>query len=389
MAKHFGRPRHFVPIATGTVVVAALGAGGAAIALRPQPAASAASGSSGGSTTLAPATTTTTAPRLPLQVSALTPAAGATGVSGASTVVLATNSPVDTASGLPTISPAVAGRWNASGDRLVFTPTDAFAPSTTYTVTVPAGLRSTAGSPAGAAHSWSFTTQAGSTLRLQQLLAQLGYLPLNWSPSPGQPAESLARSVFQPPTGQFSWTWTSPPATLTAAWSQGQYTVMTKGAVMAFEADHGLTTDGVAGPHVWAALLAATSSASPPKNQHGYTYALATKALPETLRVWHDGTLISTSRANTGIPQAPTADGTFPVYERLATQVMKGKNPDGSKYADPVAWVAYFNGGDAIHYIARAAYGSPQSLGCVEIPYAVGQHIWPSLTIGTLVTVAG
>ena len=38
---------------------------------------------------------------------------------------------------------------------------------------------------------------------------------------------------------------------------------------------------------------------------------------------------------------------------------MKGTNPDGSKYADPVAWVAYFNGGDAVHYFPRGFYGVP------------------------------
>ena len=29
---------------------------------------------------------------------------------------------------------------------------------------------------------------------------------------------------------------------------------------------------------------------------------------------------------------------------------MKGTNPDGSKYDDPVYYVAYFNGGDAVHH---------------------------------------
>lgn len=43
-----------------------------------------------------------------------------------------------------------------------------------------------------------------------------------------------------------------------------------------------------------------------------------------------------TSAANTGIPVAPTADGTFPVYLRYQFQIMRGINPDGSSYADPV-----------------------------------------------------
>ncbi len=61
--------------------------------------------------------------------------------------------------------------------------------------------------------------------------------------------------------------------------------------------------------------------------------------------------------ANTGIGVAPTADGTFPVYEKLPFQIMPGTNPDGSHYADPVEWVSYFNGGDAVHYFDRGSYG--------------------------------
>ena len=71
--------------------------------------------------------------------------------------------------------------------------------------------------------------------------------------------------------------------------------------------------------------------------------------------------------ANTGIPAAPTVDGTFPVYLRYRNQIMKGTNPDGTKYADPVQFVAYFNGGDAVHYFPRYSFGFPQSLGCVEL----------------------
>jgi lipoprotein-anchoring transpeptidase ErfK/SrfK len=93
--------------------------------------------------------------------------------------------------------------------------------------------------------------------------------------------------------------------------------------------------------------------------------------------------------ANTGIPAAPTADGTSPVYLRYRFQIMRGTNPDGSKYADPVAYVAYFSAGEAVHYFPRGSYGSPQSLGCVELPYTQAQKVWPYLTYGSLVTVTG
>lgn len=225
---------------------------------------------------------------------------------------------------------------------------------------------------------------------MQQLLAGLGYLPLGFTPSPATlDGAASERAVYHPPAGSFHWTWANVPPALAAEWVPGADTVMTRGAVMAFEHAENLSVDGVAGPQVWASLLGATAGAQPVTNQQGYTFALASKVLPESLTVWHDGQVISRSATNSGIPQAPTADGTFTVYERLATQIMRGTNPNGTKYADPVAWVAYFNGGDAIHYIARSYYGSPQSLGCLEVPYAVGQHIWPDLVIGTLVSVTG
>ena len=91
--------------------------------------------------------------------------------------------------------------------------------------------------------------------------------------------------------------------------------------------------------------------------------------------------------ANTGIPGRITNVGTFPVYLRYLNQIMRGTNPDGSKYADPVKYVSYFNGSDAVHYFPRASYGFQQSLGCVELPYAQAKAVWPFMTYGTLVTV--
>ena len=320
---------------------------------------------------------------------ASSPATGAAAVDGAAPVTFTTTAAIDLAAGPPIISPAVPGTWSATAHHLTFTPVGAFPPAATVTITFPATLRSVAGRDAPGPPAVTFRTADGSVLRLQQLLATFGYLPLRWA-ADASGAAGLAvrqRAVFDPPAGSFAWAWPSVPPTLAATWTPGVDTIMTRGALMAFEADHHLAVDGIAGPAVWSALLATNAAAA--TNPNGYTYALASQALPETLTVWHDGRVMARSPANTGIPQAPTANGTFPVYERLATQVMKGTNPDGTPYADPVAWVAYFNGGDAIHYIGRPSYGTPQSLGCVEVPYQLGQTIWPHLTIGTLVTVTG
>ena len=67
---------------------------------------------------------------------------------------------------------------------------------------------------------------------------------------------------------------------------------------------------------------------------------------------------------------------------------LSGINPDGSHYHDPgIRDISYFNGGDAIHAFPRASYGTPQSLGCVELPLAASAEIWPYTPIGTLVTI--
>jgi hypothetical protein len=66
---------------------------------------------------------------------------------------------------------------------------------------------------------------------------------------------------------------------------------------------------------------------------------------------------------------------------------MRGKNPDGTKYADRVYYVSYFRDGEAVHYYLRGSYGFPQSLGCVELPWNEAKKAWPYLTYGSLVSV--
>jgi peptidoglycan hydrolase-like protein with peptidoglycan-binding domain len=197
-------------------------------------------------------------------------------------------------------------------------------------------------------------------------------------------ASAQLSAAYAPPDGTFTWQ-AGYPAQLQNLWVPGEANEVLAGAVMAFESDHGLSMDGVAGPQVWGALLSAVAAGQ--NNTHGYTYALASQASPETLTVWHDGQVILTSAANTGIPAAPTSVGTFPVYLRYTFQIMRGTNPDGTPYADPVSWVSYFRAGEAVHYFPRASYGFQQSLGCVELPLAQAKFVWPYMTYGTLVTV--
>jgi peptidoglycan hydrolase-like protein with peptidoglycan-binding domain len=372
--------------AAGAVFVVAAGAVFAATAAGrpPRPAAAAAA------TTHVSRTVTAAGP---LRVTAVTPAPGTYGANGADQVRVTFSAPLASGSPMPALSPAIPGRWARQAGTAVFTPATGFGPGTRVTVTVPAGrsgVRGHDGAALTAARlSYRYTTGWYSTLRLQQVLAQLGYLPLTWTGDLGEPVPADAghelAAAYHPPDGVFTWQ-RGYPATLAALWREGSANLVDTGAIMAFEADNGLPMDGTAGPAFWAALLRAAVDGR--DSAHGYTYALAAKASPETLTIWHDGRQVFSSPANTGIPVAPTADGTFPVYERLRYQVMSGTNPDGSHYADPVEYVAYFNGGDAVHYFPRYSYGSPQSLGCVELPMDAAAAAWPYLSYGSLVTVS-
>ena len=157
---------------------------------------------------------------------------------------------------------------------------------------------------------------------------------------------------------------------------------------MSFEAVAGLPTDGtISAAEIGALQGAADDPSGPDANPYGFSYAVASESDPESLTVWHDGVVVETTPANTGGPGTPTAQGTFPVYLRLRNQVMRGTDPDGTTYADPVQFVAYFNGGDALHYMPRVSYGDPQSLGCVELPFTAASIVWPYMTLGSLVTV--
>ena len=337
------------------------------------------------------------------QPAALTvPAPGGTAASSQSPVTLTFSEPVSKILGTnrPTLSPDVAGHW-AEPDpyTLTFTPSGfGFGPDTQVTVRL-GHVVSLVRSPTDpvSTSSYRFTVGPGSVLRLQQLLAQLGYLPLTFTPAPGtaQPTTLAAEeaTVYAPLLGSFAWRWPGTPPSLIAQWASGQTTP--KGALMTFEAAQNTyqdtveneTVDQMATAGVWRSLLKAALA-----NQHDpfpYSYVYVTKVLPETLSMWENGQVVMTALANTGIPVDQTADGTYPIYLRYTSQVMRGTNPNGTPYADLVYWVNYFNGGDAVHGFVRASYGFPQSLGCVELPPATAGVIFPALMVGDLVTVAG
>ncbi len=339
-------------------------------------------------------------PAADLQLVSVSPAAGAKGVNGTNPIRVQFSAPLAASSPMPTLSPSIPGHWAVQGNVAVFTPVVGYLENTRVTVKIPGGLAgmvSAAGGTAGnggtlgANLSQSFTTRSFSTMRLQQLLAQLGYLPMTWtskSLSAISPANAKAElsAAYSAPAGTFGWHG-GYPWSLRSQWKAGSGNILDVGAIRAFESVHGMTMDGIAGKAVWSRLLTAVAKGQ--KNPNGYTYALASQHYPETITIWHNGHVVLKSLANTGIPASPTADGTFPVYLKYYFSYMKGTNPDGTKYNDPVYYASYFNGGDAVHQFSRYSYGYYQSLGCVELPWDAAKQAYPYLTYGSLVTVTG
>jgi hypothetical protein len=321
------------------------------------------------------------------------PAAGAH-ISPATPIALTFSKPVSEVLGSarPRLSPSTPGSWRETNSHtLVFTPSGLGAaldsqlqmqlPRAVAVTTGGSGLRPTS--------QIEWTVPPGSTLRLHQLLAEAGYLPVVWQPS-GAPVahtpSAEARAAVEPPSGSFEWRYPNTPHQLQAMWDPTQATAITKGAVMKFEDENGLTVDGLAGATVWQMLLGDAITGK--RLSSGYSYVYVHREIPETMTLWHNGQTVISSPANTGISGAETELGTFPVFEHLPETTMSGTNPDGSHYEDPgIKWVSYFNGGDALHNFDRASFGTPQSLGCVELPLAASAEIWPYTPIGTLVTI--
>jgi hypothetical protein len=268
-----------------------------------------------------------------------------------------------------TAMPGNAGYRMVASDGGIFDFGDAtfFGSGTGASLTAP--VVGMAARPGGYWIAYGSTDSLNTVLGQEEVLGELGYSPLGWSPQ------------------GFEWRW-APPPTLQALWTPGQDGVIARGAIATFESVAGLPTDGSISPTEIQALQAAANDPSgPDANPDGFSYALATETAPESLTVWHNGAIVETTPANTGGPGTPTATGSFTVYLRLRNQVMRGTEPDGATYADPVQFVAYFNGGDALHYMPRASYGDPQSLGCVELPLTAASIVWPYMTLGSIVTV--
>ena len=380
------QPNNAILVAIVAVVVVVT-AGIVAIVVLHKPAPSSANGNGNGNGSSS--TSGSGHPTVTEAVSSTSPKAGELGVSPAGPIQVNLTQPLATGSPMPTISPAASGSWAlTSATTLTFEPSASLIPFQVYTVTVPGGpggIRGSSGDHLGSTIRFGFKVAAGSFLRLQQLLAGLGYLPVSFAPSSASAVPASQEAVTQ--LGNFNWRWPNQPGTLTSLFVQGEDDVLTQGAVMMFEGLHGLATDGIAGPEVWSALLKATATHQKNPNPWDWVYVQKTPE-PETVYVYSNGKQVFQTVANTGATGFTTPDGSWPVYLHWASATMTGKNPDGTTYDDKgVLWVSYFYKGDALHAFLRGGYGTPQSLGCVEMPTQAAATVWPLTPVGTVVTI--
>ena len=291
---------------------------------------------------------------------------------------------------MPTVQPAAAGRWRApDAHTLEFRPRGlGFGLDGRVKVRLPVPVRRIGGARMPTS-TIVWATPQTSELRLEQLFALLRYLPLTWTATTADAPRTIAgqyAAAVAPPAGTFTWRYPNTPPELVHLWQPGHYTAIVRGAVMAFQNEHHLTVDGYPGHDLWQALIADVIAGKP--RPGGYSYVYVHSNVPQSLNLWHDGRVILTSPGNTGVPAAPTQLGTFEVFEHIPVGTMSGTNPDGSHYHDPgIRWISYFNHGEAIHAFNRSSFGTPQSLGCVELPLAAAAKVWPYTPIGTLVSV--
>ena len=244
----------------------------------------------------------------PFRVISVTPASGSADANGSLPVRVTFSAPPNGRSPMPTLTPSVPGNWQIIGDSMVFTPRTAFGPSTKITLTVPAGrsgVRSSAGLTLKSPKTEVYTTGAFSTLRLAQILSQLGYLPMMWeSPNLAMQTESVVNlrktglageigAAYDPPAGIFTMD-TGYPASLASKFAPDLHNVVVRGAIMAFQSEHKMSVSGTVNLAFWVALFKAALAGQ--VNANGYTYGVASQVDPETLTIYHNGHVVLTQR---------------------------------------------------------------------------------------------
>ena len=145
----------------------------------------------------------------------------------------------------------------------------------------------------------------------------------------------------------------------------GTYDSDTSHAVMAFQKQHGLQRDGIAGPATVAALATATRVAPTRGDGPHHEVSLADQVL---VVVGADGVAQAVD-ATTGKASTPTPPGSFSIFRQVDAW---DPGPYGSLYRPK-----YFTGGIAFHG-GPPVIADPASHGCVRLPDPAVDWLWSS-----------
>ncbi len=185
---------------------------------------------------------------------------------------------------------------------------------------------------------------------------------------------------------RWKWRWKNLPDNFIADWKPDYFSAILEGAAMNFQHQNKLRTTGRINENVWKTAFKDLEHNK--TNKYGLTVVWADKTFPKTLHLWKNGKNILVSFVNTGVFDAPTYNGIFPVYKRYFEATMSGKTPWHQSYDDKnIPFINYFDFGEAIHGFPRGMYGINKSLGCLELPLRNAWIIWKQINYGTMVDV--
>ncbi len=221
------------------------------------------------------------------------------------------------------------------------------------------------------------------------IMLKLGYLPIECVPFDNDASNKnyIYIKYERNKYCRWRWKWKNLPENFIKNWKPDYFSSILEGAAMNFQYQNGLRITGRINENVWKTAFKDLKINN--KNKYGITYVWADKSFPKTLHLWKNGKNILVSFTNTGIFDAATYNGIFPVYTRYFEATMAGKTPWNKSYDDKnIPFINYFNySGEAIHGFPRGMYGINRSLGCLELPLRNAWIVWRKINFGTLVDV--
>src|ERR1035438_9188394 len=145
--------------------------------------------------------------------------------------------------------PALATKWEQiSTHEVQAVVTGSLQPAAIYTIDLPTRMTCATSCPFTAVRPRRALV-ASSTIWEEQLLAELNYLPVTFTPS------TSSSNPTQPTSGTFTWKYPKLPASIQSQWRVGVAGVLLRGALMNFQSVNNLPTTGIADAPTWSDLI--------------------------------------------------------------------------------------------------------------------------------------